>query len=158
MYFLLIFIFPCILLSFISIVGFAIPAEGGERISLTMSVLLSFLVFLVVLNDLLPRSSNEAPLLAIYIVIVIILTKISLLCSIFVVSLRDYREQISTGVSRLCLQLLAAMICMKEAKIVRNLQWKFIVRVLDRFLIYLFLLLISVLTFTVFVVIPIMKR
>lgn len=53
LYFILIIVLPCILLSFISVFTFCIPPEVGERITLSMTVLLSYTVFLLVREKLL---------------------------------------------------------------------------------------------------------
>lgn len=44
-------VLPCSLLSMISIVAFGVPAESGEKISLSMTTLLSYSVFLLVLTE-----------------------------------------------------------------------------------------------------------
>ena len=54
-------ILPTFLLSLITLAGFWIPPDQGERISLGMSNCLAFVVFMLLLVDQLPSSSNAAP-------------------------------------------------------------------------------------------------
>ena len=54
-------ILPTFLLSLITLAGFWIPPDQGERISLGMANCLAFVVFMLLLVDQLPSSSNAAP-------------------------------------------------------------------------------------------------
>ena len=54
---------PCIVLSLLTVVVFLVPPEAGEKISLSISVLLSFIMFLMILADNIPRTSNRMPIL-----------------------------------------------------------------------------------------------
>ena len=54
---------PCLLMSMLSLLGFCLPPEAGEKISLGITVLLSFTVFLLLVADTLPRTSTSVPLL-----------------------------------------------------------------------------------------------
>jgi len=43
--------------------GFPLPPDAGEKISLGISVLLAFTVFLVMIADSIPRVSSAIPLI-----------------------------------------------------------------------------------------------
>lgn len=55
------FIFPCLLISSISLLGFLLPPSSGEKVSIGVTVLLSLSVFLLVVNQTLPANSDEIP-------------------------------------------------------------------------------------------------
>lgn len=59
-------IFPCILINLLTFVGFVLPPYSGEKISLQITVLLSTTVFLLLVQDKLPSSSEHFPFLAVY--------------------------------------------------------------------------------------------
>lgn len=59
-------IFPCFVITSLTIVGFLLPTVSGEKIALQMTVLLSLSVFLVLLQDKLPPDADHIPYLAIY--------------------------------------------------------------------------------------------
>ena len=53
---------PCIIISFIAGLQFLLPPSSGEKISLGISVLLSFSVLLLLLSDIMPKTSDVIPL------------------------------------------------------------------------------------------------
>ncbi|CAD5112618.1 DgyrCDS1833 [Dimorphilus gyrociliatus] len=151
LYFVLIFVIPCILLSFVSIVSFTIPAEGGERISMSMTVLLSFSFFLIVLNDLLPKNSDEAPILAIYIVVVMAFMGMSLICTILVVRLHYSSKPVSPLIKRVITGYLAFCVKVKiSPEKATGIDWKDVGKVLDRIFIIIFSICVLIVTIVVF--------
>ena len=56
-------VFPCILLSFIGVLVFVLPAESGEKVSLSITVLLSLTVFLLLVSESMPATSETVPFL-----------------------------------------------------------------------------------------------
>ena len=67
--------------------GFFLPPESGERISLTITILLAVAVFLELVNATLPRNSDTIPILAIFFVVMMALSVLSLMttCIILVI-------------------------------------------------------------------------
>ena len=51
---------------------FLLPQESGERVSFSVTVLLSFAVFLTVIGDNIPKTSSPMPFVCYYVVIVLI--------------------------------------------------------------------------------------
>lgn len=56
-------VLPCLMLSSLIMIGFFLPPEAGEKISLGISVLLAFTVFLLMIADNIPRTSLAIPLI-----------------------------------------------------------------------------------------------
>jgi len=56
-------VLPCVMLSVLILIGFCLPPDAGEKISLGISVLLAFTVFLVMIADSIPRISSAIPLI-----------------------------------------------------------------------------------------------
>ena len=52
---------PCVLTKIIAILGFLLPPESGEKLSLEITVLLALVVFLLIVVDQLPHSSDSFP-------------------------------------------------------------------------------------------------
>lgn len=63
MYYILNVIIPCIFLSLLAIAGFLLPAESGEKVGLGLTVLLSFSVFMLLIAEAMPATSEFLPLI-----------------------------------------------------------------------------------------------
>ena len=73
MYYVINILLPVIFLGSLTIVVFLIPAESGEKISYSITVLLAISVFLSIISTILPRNSDDVCLLAVYLLINVIL-------------------------------------------------------------------------------------
>ena len=56
-------ILPSLLITLVSFLGFLIPSDSGEKISLGVSTLLSMTVFLMSISDSMPPNSDSVPLI-----------------------------------------------------------------------------------------------
>ena len=61
MFYVLNLLFPCILITTVALLGFLLPPDAGEKISLEITVLLSLAVFLLVVSETLPATSETFP-------------------------------------------------------------------------------------------------
>ena len=66
MYYILNFLTPCVLMSALTILGFCLPVESGERMNVGVTVLLSLTVILLLLAENLPATSEVVPLISRY--------------------------------------------------------------------------------------------
>jgi nicotinic acetylcholine receptor len=56
-------IIPCVGISFLSVLVFYLPSDSGEKVSLSISILLSLTVFFLLLAEIIPPTSMSVPLL-----------------------------------------------------------------------------------------------
>ncbi|KAL7640434.1 UNVERIFIED_CONTAM: hypothetical protein RMT77_008709 [Armadillidium vulgare] len=56
-------VLPCVLISSMSMLGFTLPPESGEKLTLGVTILLSLTVFTSMVNDSIPSTSDAVPLL-----------------------------------------------------------------------------------------------
>ena len=63
LYYIMTILFPSILLSLLSCISFLFPADSGERVSLVISVLLGLVVFMLIVNERTPVTSDATPML-----------------------------------------------------------------------------------------------
>eukprot|EP00794_Sanderia_malayensis_P013706 gene13706-15135_t len=59
-------IFPMVLMSVLTMLSFLLPAESGERVSLAITLLLAMTVFMLVVADMIPPTSDVIPLVGIF--------------------------------------------------------------------------------------------
>jgi len=70
---------PCLVLVINIFIGFYLPPDCGERVSLTITILLAVAVFLQLVSDSLPRNSDSIPILAIFYMVIMTESACSLL-------------------------------------------------------------------------------
>ncbi|KAI8034688.1 hypothetical protein M5D96_012511 [Drosophila gunungcola] len=61
-------IVPCVLIASMALLGFTLPPDSGEKLSLGVTILLSLTVFLNMVAETMPATSDAVPLLGKYIV------------------------------------------------------------------------------------------
>ncbi|XP_035669364.1 neuronal acetylcholine receptor subunit alpha-3-like [Branchiostoma floridae] len=79
--------FPSVLIVFISLISFMLPPETGEKLSLSITMLLSLVVYMQLVNTTLPTTSRYIPLVGRFFGATIIIVAMTTMLSIFVISL-----------------------------------------------------------------------
>ncbi|XP_045176358.2 acetylcholine receptor subunit beta-type unc-29-like [Mercenaria mercenaria] len=85
---------PIIAMTFLNAMIFVIPADSGERISYSITVLLAIAVFLTLVGENLPKTSNPMPVFSFYLLAVLLISMVITFANIF--SLRLYHHN-NTG-------------------------------------------------------------
>ncbi|XP_020503003.1 5-hydroxytryptamine receptor 3A isoform X1 [Labrus bergylta] len=80
---------PSILLVLADVVSFALPLGGGERCSFKVTLVLSFTMFLIILNDELPGDSTCGPIIRTHFCICLVLLVLSMLVSMMLTGLAN---------------------------------------------------------------------
>ena len=82
-------IIPCVLISFVTLSVFILPAEAGEKITLCISVLLALVVFLLLISKILPPSLT-IPLVSQYLLFTFIINILAIISTVVIIN-RNYR-------------------------------------------------------------------
>ena len=56
-------LFPVVLMAFLTVIVFKLPPESGERVGLSLTILLAFAVYLTLISESIPQTSMSASLL-----------------------------------------------------------------------------------------------
>ena len=96
MYYVTSILLPVVLLGVLIIVVFLIPAESGEKIGYSITVLLAMSVFLSIISTILPRNSDDVCLLAVYLLINVILGVVAVMLTAFQLRLFNREDDIHT--------------------------------------------------------------
>ena len=81
LYYIFNLIVPCALISSLTLIKFFLPPESGEKIGLGITVLLAMTVFLLIVADSLPSTSENIPLLGSYFIAIMFDTALSLVAT-----------------------------------------------------------------------------
>ncbi|KAL7667939.1 hypothetical protein ACOME3_008662 [Neoechinorhynchus agilis] len=79
-------IFPFFLLSCLTLFVFWLPPDSGEKVTLTITILLALTVFLQLISNYTPKASENLPIIGIYFNINLILVLISVVMTILVLN------------------------------------------------------------------------
>uniref|UniRef100_H2ZA04 Uncharacterized protein n=1 Tax=Ciona savignyi TaxID=51511 RepID=H2ZA04_CIOSA len=79
-------LFPTMLFSYLTCAVFYLPSDAGEKMTLSISLLLSLIVFLLVIVEAIPSTANGVPLLCQYILFTMILVCLSIMITVGVLN------------------------------------------------------------------------
>jgi len=82
-------LFPTLLFSLLTSAVFYLPSDAGEKITLSISVLLSLIVFLLVVVEAIPSTAKGVPLLCQYIVFTMILVCLSIVITVIILNVHN---------------------------------------------------------------------
>lgn len=118
LFYTLFLIIPCIGLSVLTILVFYLPSNGGEKISLCTSVLVSLTVFLLVIEEIIPSSSKAIPLIGEYLVFTMIFVTLSIVITVFAINIHHRSSSTHHGmapwVRKIFLHWLPKLLCMRS--------------------------------------------
>lgn len=80
-------IMPCVLTTMMALLGFTLPPDAGEKITLQITVLLSICFFLSIVSDMSPATSEAVPLLGIFFSCCMIVVTASTVFTVYVLNL-----------------------------------------------------------------------
>ncbi|XP_077137830.1 5-hydroxytryptamine receptor 3A-like [Ranitomeya variabilis] len=78
---------PSAFLMLIDIFSFNLPPHGMDRATFKMTLLLGYMVFILIINDLLPATSSGTPLIGIYVSMCLALLVIGLFETVFIMNI-----------------------------------------------------------------------
>ncbi|XP_070206513.1 neuronal acetylcholine receptor subunit beta-3-like [Littorina saxatilis] len=85
---------PTLLLALLSALVFSLPAESGEKVSLGMTLMLTFIFLLSILMEVLPRSSLQTSIFMVYLVLLCACSALSVILTVLVLSLHHRSDSL----------------------------------------------------------------
>ncbi|XP_067936882.1 neuronal acetylcholine receptor subunit alpha-10-like [Watersipora subatra] len=117
LYYIVNIITPCIILSLLATFTFCIPPDSGEKISLGITILLSFTVFQLIVAESIPRRSDSIPIISLYISAITGAVTSSIICTILISQIHHRGEAtIPYKLRRFTFDFLAPIVLLKELK------------------------------------------
>uniref|UniRef100_A0A667XCL9 Neuronal acetylcholine receptor subunit alpha-7 n=1 Tax=Myripristis murdjan TaxID=586833 RepID=A0A667XCL9_9TELE len=84
---------PCVLISGLALLVFLLPADSGEKISLGITVLLSLTVFMLLVAEIMPATSDSVPLIAQYFASTMMIVGMSVVVTVIVLQFHHHDPQ-----------------------------------------------------------------
>ncbi|ESO97851.1 hypothetical protein LOTGIDRAFT_103662 [Lottia gigantea] len=88
-------IIPLVILANINVLVFLVPAETGEKISFSVTILLAFGVFLGFINDRMPQTSETTSSLSVYMSCLLAFSAVFVFMSILIAKIHNKTQKIS---------------------------------------------------------------
>ncbi|KAK0051337.1 nicotinic acetylcholine receptor subunit type D [Biomphalaria pfeifferi] len=77
-------IIPCVMLSSLTLLVFWMSPDSGEKVTLGLTVLLAFSVFMLLIAENMPATSNFVPLIGMYLTTVMGITSVSVMLAVLI--------------------------------------------------------------------------
>nr|CAD2191109.1 unnamed protein product [Meloidogyne enterolobii] len=123
LFYTVVLIIPTVLMAFLSMAVFLLPTDSGEKMTLTISVLLSIVVFLLLVSKIMPPTSSTIPLVAKYLLLTFTLNITTITVTVIIINVyhRGPTTHRMPGWARhVFLVLMPRLLCMKRPKATIN--------------------------------------
>lgn len=107
-------IVPCVLIASMAVLGFTLPPDSGEKLSLGVTILLSLTVFLNMVAETMPATSDAVPLLGTYFNCIMFMVASSVVSTILILNYHHRNadtHEMSAWVTTNTVHLKLALIC-----------------------------------------------
>ncbi|KAH9579664.1 Neuronal acetylcholine receptor subunit alpha-3 [Schistosoma haematobium] len=112
-------IVPCLLISGMALMVFMLPPDAGEKISLGVTILLSLTMFLQLVADKLPQTSEAIPLIGIYFSCTMFMCSLSIVFTVLVLNYHHRSADciaVPAWIRNIVNTYLAKLMCMEPPK------------------------------------------
>ena len=112
-------VLPILFMCILNVLVFILPAESGERVSYSISVLLAIAVFMTIVSDTLPKKSEPLPLISYFLLVDLFISAFASLLTIL--NLQLYHKDETQEIPRWLLGIYRLLACLcRRKKIIGN--------------------------------------
>ncbi|XP_064613958.1 neuronal acetylcholine receptor subunit alpha-10-like [Liolophura sinensis] len=109
-------VLPCVLITLVALLGFYIPSDSGEKVTMGITTLLSMTVFMMLVAENMPPTSDDLPLIGLYYGITICI--VSFATGFTVLTLNIHHKgvrgrEVPEYVKKICFGFLAKILCLR---------------------------------------------
>uniref|UniRef100_A0A915D9K3 Uncharacterized protein n=1 Tax=Ditylenchus dipsaci TaxID=166011 RepID=A0A915D9K3_9BILA len=79
-------VIPSILISSLALLGFSLPPDSGEKLNLCVTIFMSLCVFMLMVAETMPQTSDTLPLIEVYFTCVMFEVGASVICTVIVLN------------------------------------------------------------------------
>lgn len=110
-------IMPIVAISTLTALVFYLPSESGEKITLSISILLALTVFFLILSDINPPTSLVIPLLGKYLLFTMIVVTMSIFLTVYTLSIHfrsPATHKMTPWTKKVFIEILPQVLCMRR--------------------------------------------
>ncbi|KAI6241361.1 hypothetical protein M3Y99_00363000 [Aphelenchoides fujianensis] len=116
-------VIPSILISSLALLGFALPPDSGEKLNLCVTIFMSLCVFMLMVAETMPQTSDTLPLIEVFFMFVMGEVAASVICTVVVLNFHHRNAEAYFPMPRLMrivlLDWCSWLLCMKRPSRVR---------------------------------------
>ncbi|XP_077997875.1 acetylcholine receptor subunit alpha-like [Glandiceps talaboti] len=116
LYYIVNMVVPCLFMSFITLFVFYLPPDSGEKMTLSISILLALSVLNLIIAEIMPPTSETTPLLVKYILFCMLIVMTSIVSTIVVLNVHHRTRNthaMPKWVRKIFIEFLPKYLCMK---------------------------------------------
>ena len=116
-------IMPCLAISCLTVLVFYLPSDSGEKITLSISILLALTVFFLLLSDINPPTSFVIPLIGKYLLFTMIVVSLSIFLAVYTLSIhfrKPSTHKLHPWVKEVFTEILPRILFMKRPDLYRK--------------------------------------
>lgn len=118
-------IVPCVSISCLAVLVFYLPSDSGEKITLSISILLALNFFFLLLSDMNPPTSLVIPLIGKYLLFIMLVVTASILVTVYTIHINlnsPATHVMSPWVRRVFTEIMPKVLLMKRPEVERKQQ------------------------------------
>lgn len=104
-------VIPCGVIAILASLAFFLPSDNGERISLVVTVLLSLTVYMLIVSETMPPTSDVVPLIGKFYISTMVLIALTLVAVCITLNCCEKEARMPQWLRRLLLDYLARFVC-----------------------------------------------
>ena len=116
-------ILPIVSISCLTVLVFYLPSDSGEKITLSISILLTLTVFFLLLSDINPSTSLVIPLIGKYLLFTMIVVTMSIFLTVYTLSIHfrsPATHTMTPWMRRVYTEILPRVLCMERPQLKRQ--------------------------------------
>ncbi|CAG5127639.1 unnamed protein product, partial [Candidula unifasciata] len=109
-------ILPCLIITLVALLGFYIPSDSGEKVTMGITTLLSMTVFMMLVTENMPPTSDVLPLVGLYYGVTIFIVSFATAMTVLTLNIHHMGSRgrpVPALIRRICFELLAKLLCRK---------------------------------------------
>ncbi|XP_028410150.1 neuronal acetylcholine receptor subunit alpha-7-like [Dendronephthya gigantea] len=113
-------VIPCGVIALLASLAFFLPSNNGERISLVVTVLLSLTVYMLIVSETMPATSEVVPLIGKFYISTMVLIALTLIAVCITLNCCEQERRMSRWLREILINVIARVLCILQKQQIRT--------------------------------------